>query len=85
MPLVLNGPNKPSRIQIQVKWIKPPMEWVKLNTDGSMFGDPIKAGGDGILRCSNGDWIAGFARKLGNITSTVVELWALRDGLNVVK
>ena len=50
-----------------------------------MFGDPIKAGEGGILRCNNGDWIAGFARKLKNITSTVAELWDLRDGLNVAK
>ena len=58
---------------------------MKLNTNGSMFGDPIKAGEGGILRCNNGDWIAGFARKLKNITSTVAELWDLRDGLNVAK
>ena len=34
---------------------------------------------------SNGEWMAGFMRKLGNMSSTVVELWALKDGLNVAK
>ncbi|KAK9998875.1 hypothetical protein SO802_018478 [Lithocarpus litseifolius] len=61
------------------------MGWVKLNTDGSMYKAPIKASGGGILRCSNGDWIAGFARKLRNISSTMDELWALRDGLIMAK
>ena len=54
---------------------------MKLNKDGTVYGDPIKVGGGGILRCSNDDWIARFARKLRNTTSIVVELWALKDGL----
>ena len=58
---------------------------MKLNTYGLVSGNPIKAGGGGILRCSNGDWIAGFARKLENTTSTVAELWALKDGPIVAK
>ena len=83
--IVPNGPNKPSRVQVQVRWIKPPSGWVKLNTDGSVFGDPIKVDRGGILRCNNGDWIARFARKLRNITSTVAKLWALKDGLTMAK
>ena len=83
--IVPNGPNKPSRVHVQVRWIKPPSGWVKLNTDGSVFGDPIKVDGGGILRCNNGDWIARFARKLKNITSTVAKLWALKDGLTMAK
>ena len=31
-----------------------------------------------------GKWLGGFARDVGFITSCVVELWALRDGLNLV-
>ena len=34
---------------------------------------------------SNGEWMAGFTCKLGNMSSTVTELWALKDGLNVAK
>ena len=68
-----------------MRWLKPPRGWTKLNTNGLVFGNPIKAGGGSILRCSNEDWIAGFAQKLGNTTSTIAELWALKDGLIVVK
>ena len=81
--VVPNGPNKPSRVQVQVKWTKPSKGWVRLNTDGTMYGNPIKASRGGVLRCSNGDWIVRFARKLGNTSSTMAELWALKDGLTV--
>ena len=50
-----------------------------------MFGNPKKAGGGAILRYNNGDWIASFVRKLGNTSSNLAELWALRDGLNLAK
>ena len=50
-----------------------------------MFGNLKKAGGGAILRYNNGDWIASFVRKLGNTSSNLVELWALRDGLNLAK
>ena len=83
--IVPNEPNKPSRVQVQVKWTKPPRGWVKLNTYGTMHGNSIKVGRGGVLRSSNGDWIGGFTRKLGSTSSTVAELWALKDGLTMAK
>nr|POE70900.1 putative ribonuclease h protein [Quercus suber] len=83
--IVPNEPNKLSRVQVQVKWTKPSTGWVKLNTDGTMYGNPIKVSGGGVLRSSYGDWLAGFARKLGSTSSTMAELWALKDGLTVAK
>ena len=38
-----------------------------------------------MLQCSNGNWIDGFARKLGTVSSTMAELWALKDGLALAK
>nr|POE57440.1 putative ribonuclease h protein [Quercus suber] len=61
------------------------MGWVKLNTDGTMHRNPSKVGGGGVLRSSSGDWIGGFVRKMGNTSSTVAELWALKDGLTMAK
>ena len=55
--------------------------WVKLNTDGAVFGNLIKAGGGGVLRDNNGDWVVGFMRKLGSMSNILVELRALKDGL----
>nr|XP_023916422.1 uncharacterized protein LOC112028020 [Quercus suber] len=70
---------------IQVLWTKPPQDWVKLNTDSSALGNPRKAGCGGLIRNHQGEWIRGFARGLGNTSSFVAELWALRDGLTMAK
>nr|POF23069.1 putative ribonuclease h protein [Quercus suber] len=81
--IVPNGPNKPRRTLVQVRWLKPLRGWTKLNTDGSVIGNPLKAGEGGLLRCNNGEWLAGFT--LGNMSSTIAKLWALKDGLNMAK
>ena len=38
-----------------------------------------------MLCCSNGNWIASFARNLGSISSNMAELWALKDGLSLAR
>ena len=58
---------------------------MKLNSDGSVLGNPKKAGGGVVLKCSNGDWITGYLRKQGNTSSILAKLWALRDGLLFAK
>ena len=68
---------------IPVRSIKPLEGWHKLNTDGASFGNPGKAGGGGIIRDSQGNWIKGYSRSIGFTTSNIAELWALRDGLNL--
>lgn len=50
-----------------------------------MLSNPINVGGGGLLRCNNGEWLASFTRELGNMSSTIAELWALKDGLNMAK
>ena len=32
-------------IAVQVRWIRPPIDWFKLNSDGALIGNPGKAGG----------------------------------------
>ena len=83
--IVPNVPSKPNRIQVQVKWCKPQPGWMKLNTDGSVFGDPKRAGGGGVIRNSEGEWVAGFVRKFGNVSSITAELWAFKEGLLMAK
>ena len=61
--------------------MKPDAGWVKLNTNGASSSSRGRAGGGGLLRDSNGNWIHGFARFLGNCSSTLAELWALKDVL----
>ena len=50
---------------ILVAWLKPHEGWTKLNTDGSVLGNPAMAGGGGVIRGKDGEWLTGFARPLG--------------------
>ena len=56
-----------------------------MNIDGSVIGDPKKAGGGGIFRNSEGDWVVRFVKKFGNVSSNTAELWALKEGLLIAK
>ena len=56
------------------------MGWVKLNIDGSAIGSTGRAGGGGVIRNHEGQWLRGYARPLGYSNSCIAELWALRDG-----
>ena len=62
-------------------WGKPNMGWLKLNTDGATNGVMGLARGGGVVRDENGNWVIDFSRRLGNASSFLAELWALRDGL----
>ena len=65
-----------------VKWCKPPISYVKLNTDGSRFNE-LCYGYGGVLRSSNGDWLMGFSASSMNMDITLVELLALKEGLTI--
>ena len=69
------------RVPIPIKWSLSPLDWFKLNTDGSSLGNPGLARGGGLIRDHLGDWVGGFSRFIGFTTSVQVELRALKDGL----
>lgn len=71
------------RVTIPIRWLKPPMNWLKLNTDGVSLGNPGKAGGGGVIRDSASRWVKGFSRSIGLATSVMTECWTLRDGLHL--
>uniref|UniRef100_A0A2N9H7K2 RNase H type-1 domain-containing protein n=1 Tax=Fagus sylvatica TaxID=28930 RepID=A0A2N9H7K2_FAGSY len=64
-----------------IGWQHPPTGYAKLNTDGSVLGNPEPASSGGLLRDCNGNWIGGFSHKLGITNSLAAELWGIRDGL----
>lgn len=72
---------KKRRIMVSIRWEKSCSGWFKLNTDGSSLRNPHLAGGGGLIRDDNGDWVVGFARKIGIASSFMAKLWALQDGL----
>ncbi|KAK9292819.1 hypothetical protein L1049_020799 [Liquidambar formosana] len=65
-------------------WAFPPTGWVKLNTNGSVFGNPGVAAIGGLIRDASGNWIKGFMGNLGICTNTITELWAIRQGLSLL-
>ena len=77
--------SKPAKTIIPVGWEKPPWGWLKLNSDGSAINNPGKAGGGGLFRDHEGNWVKGYVGGIGHTNSFMVELWALRNGLNIVR
>lgn len=57
----------------QIRWEKPASGWLKLNTDWS-FDDLLgNAGGGGLIKYEQGNWVAGFTRKVGKANSFIAE------------
>ncbi|KAL6542939.1 hypothetical protein OROHE_010459 [Orobanche hederae] len=67
----------------RISWKWPPPLWTKLNTDGSKRDDVQSAAGGGLLRDAAGAFIYGFSNNYGDISITIAELLALRDGLQM--
>ena len=80
-----NAKLQKAKVVIPIGWMKPPEGWVKLNSGGSVMRNPKKAGGGGMIRSPDGEWLTGYARPLGHTNSCMTELWALRDGLMLAK
>ena len=66
-----------------VRWKRPCLGKLKLNIDGLAQGTTGLAGGGGVLRDYQGNWVLGYSRKIGKTTSFLAEWWALRDGLHL--
>ena len=80
---MLNPRISGSRKLIQIRWEKPLLGWVCLNTNGSALGNPGRVSCGGVIWNDRGDWIEGFSRSIEVTISFIVELWALRDNLNL--
>ena len=65
----------------RTQWEKPDTGWMKLNTDGASSGSFGLAEGGGVIRDEEGNWVIGYARRIGSANSFLVKLWALQDGL----
>ncbi|VVA28953.1 PREDICTED: ribonuclease [Prunus dulcis] len=72
-------PPQKSKGMLAIKWKPPPCNWVKLNFDGSVRGALAATGF--VIRDWNGHVRLAGAKNLGQISITVAECLALRDGL----
>ena len=57
-----------------IRWEKPRVGWLTLNINGSATSNSGPTGGGGLVRDENGDWVKGFARRIGNTSSYLAEL-----------
>jgi ribonuclease HI len=67
----------------QVRWNLPPEGYIKINVDGSSFGNPGNAGFGGLLRNDMGIWIQGFSGSCGRASNLLAELSAIWKGLQI--
>lgn len=70
-----------STTPIMIAWLKPPIGWFKLNTDGAVDRVEGKAAAGGLIRDSSGRWLQGFGFHIGSCTVPAAELWGLCSGL----
>ena len=68
-----------------VRWIPLPPQFVKVNTNGSSFGNPGPSGFGGVIRDSLGHWILGFYSSCGFSNNTIVKLYAIYYGLKTIE
>lgn len=66
-----------------IAWHRPEGETVKLNVDGSSFGNPGRSGYGGLIRNNSGGWLIGFSGSCGYSTNLNAELQAILYGLDL--
>ena len=55
------------RITRYIRWEKPEQGWKKLNTDGACMGLHGLASYGGLVRSADGQWVAGFSKRIGSL------------------
>ncbi|KAK8491672.1 hypothetical protein V6N11_050107 [Hibiscus sabdariffa] len=60
-------------------WTKPPIGWIKANSDGAVRTSDSWAAAGGVIRDAYGCWIYGCTRSIGCCSVLMSELWAAHD------
>ncbi|XP_058106878.1 uncharacterized protein LOC131250608 [Magnolia sinica] len=66
-----------------IRWAKLSSDWVKVNVDGSMRGNPGLFGGEGGYKNTNGDLILAFSLGYGMGSNNGAELRAVHDRIQL--
>ncbi|CAL9022783.1 unnamed protein product, partial [Prunus brigantina] len=72
-------PSQKSNGLINIKWQPPPLDWIKVNFDGLVRGNLVAT--SFVIRDWNGNVRLAGAKNSGQVSITVAECLALRDGL----
>ncbi|MCH80696.1 ribonuclease H protein [Trifolium medium] len=71
-------------VNLQIGWKPPAGDFVKLNTEGARKHRNI-AGCGGIIQDSQGEWLGGFAKGVGDCSAFMAELWGVFEGLSYAR
>jgi len=82
MVVALDSTSK-HRVVRHVRWYPLLEGYIKVNVDGSSFGNPGNASFGGLLRNNSGVWIHGFSRSCGRASNLLAELSAIWRGLQI--
>ncbi|XP_041001562.1 14.7 kDa ribonuclease H-like protein [Juglans microcarpa x Juglans regia] len=75
-----------SKVQVKVvQWVKPRMGRLKLNLDGSYFGNPSPASRGGLLRDYGGNLVFGFSKFFYSCSNNEAELQAVIEGIKICR
>ncbi|KAL8168314.1 hypothetical protein V2J09_009813 [Rumex salicifolius] len=77
----INQDDKRRKVVELINWSKPPHNWVKIKSNGTLV-DGSKATAGGVIRDASGQWLIGFTHNLG-CSVPKAELWGILDGLNL--
>lgn len=69
--------------EYHINWQCPPQGWTKINPDGSTWHGGFSCGCGGLFRDEHGNWVLGFAIKLGDTGTLGAELWEILPGLEI--
>lgn len=70
---------------IAVYWKKPPINWVKINTNGAFCQFSKKASVGGVIRDADGRILRGFKSYIGRASILYAELTGIWQGLKISK
>lgn len=85
MPFMQKRKHHPARETVFMQWTRPATNWFESKIDGSAIGYPGVAGQWDLIGDANGNWVSRFTRFIDHTTSSAAELWAIGDGMKLVK
>ncbi|CAI0489704.1 unnamed protein product [Linum tenue] len=71
------------RTEVEISWKPPPLEWVTLNSDGSVYTDLGHAAAGGLIQDHTGFCLAAYAINLWSCSITRAELRGAVEGLQL--
>ncbi|XP_075074451.1 uncharacterized protein LOC142162049 [Nicotiana tabacum] len=72
-------------IKVEISWIKPNKEVIKLNGDGVFCNKSSRAGLGGAFRNNKGDWIIGYHKSCQASSPIHAEIQVILEGLKIAR